>query len=296
MRVLILGGSGMLGHTLYRVLSRRFDARTTFRRNPAAFAWTGMFDPARSLGGVVVEDFDSIVRAFAWARPDAVVNCVGIVKQAAAAKDPVPSLAVNSLYPHRLAQLCRAAGTRLVHVSTDCVFAGTRGNYAESDPPDATDLYGRSKLMGEVTGPGSLTLRTSIIGHEIESAQGLVEWFVRQRGGRCKGFRRAIFSGLPTVTLSGLIADVLEKQPGLEGLYQVAADPIDKYTLLCLVNEAYGAGVTIDPDETFACDRSLDGSRFRQATGFAAAAWPDLVRAMRDDAAEFLNLRRSRGN
>ncbi|HWW77665.1 MAG TPA: sugar nucleotide-binding protein, partial [Pyrinomonadaceae bacterium] len=159
MRVLILGGSGMLGHKLWQVFAPRFDSYVTFRGPASAYAGAGLFDPARSIGGVSAQDFDSVVRAFAAVRPEAVVNCVGVVKQDAAAKDPLTSIGVNSLFPHRLAQLSRAAGARLVHLSTDCVFSGRAGNYAEGARPDAEDLYGRTKLLGEVAGEGCLTLR-----------------------------------------------------------------------------------------------------------------------------------------
>src|SRR4051794_30043428 len=274
MKVLILGGSGMLGHKLWQRFSERFDAYVTFRGAASAYARAGLFDLARSIGGVSAQDFDSIARAFAAVRPRAVVNCIGIVKQDASAKDPLTSIAVNSLFPHRLAQLARAAGARLIHLSTDCVFSGRAGNYDESARTDAEDLYGRAKLLGEVEGEGCLTVRTSMIGRELSGAHGLLEWFLSQEGGRVRGFRRAVFSGFTTRALADLLARVVAEHKSLSGVWHAAADPVNKFELLSLIKEAYGLSVEIEPDDEFVCDRSLDGSRFRAETGIAALPWP----------------------
>lgn len=293
MRVLILGGSGMLGHKLWQTFRERFDAYATFRQGPSAYARFGIFDPARSVGRVSAEDFDSVVRAFAAVRPEAVVNCVGIVKQDAAAKDPLASITVNSLFPHRLAHLCRASGARLVHLSTDCVFSGAAGGYAESDAADASDLYGRTKLLGEVDYENCLTLRTSMVGRELGGAHGLVEWFLAQRGRAVRGFRRAVFSGFTTEALSNLIAEVIERHPGLRGVWHAAAEPINKFDLLALVRDAYGLDIEIEPDETFVCDRSLDAARFREATGLNPPPWPEMVGRLRADRTRYEEFRRN---
>lgn len=291
MRVLVLGGGGMLGHKAYQVLGERFETYVTFRQSPRAYEHWGIFDPSRAVGQVSAGDFDTVARAFAAVRPDAVVNCVGVVKQDAAAKDPLTSIAVNSLFPHRLAALCGAAGARLVHLSTDCVFSGRAGNYAEADAPDAADLYGRTKLLGEVGGENCLTVRTSMIGRELSGAHGLLEWFLSQEGGRVRGFRRAVFSGFTTGALAELLARVVGEHPGLSGVWHAAAEPVDKFELLSLIKETYGLRVEIEPDESFVCDRSLDGSRFREATGLAAPSWPEMIRAMRDDPTPYERMR-----
>jgi dTDP-4-dehydrorhamnose reductase len=283
MRVLILGGGGMLGHKLCQLFGPRFETWATVRSGAGDLARRGILSAQRLLDGIDAADFDRLVRAIADVRPDAVINCVGIIKQLREAKDPIVSLAINSLLPHRLANLCRASGARLVHISTDCVFSGRKGRYTEADVSDAEDLYGRSKFLGEVVLPGCLTLRTSIIGREIKTASGLVEWFLGNRGGRVRGFRRAIYTGFTTSALARVMADVLENHPGLTGLYQVSSDPINKYDLLRLVNETYGLGVQIEADDDFVCDRSLDCTRFRQATGFCRPTWPEMIQDMRHD-------------
>jgi dTDP-4-dehydrorhamnose reductase len=213
-------------------------------------------------------------------RPAVVINCVGLVKQLADADDPLAALPVNALLPHRLARLCALTGTRLIHVSTDCVFSGRKGGYRESDDADAGDLYGRSKLLGEVDYANAMTLRTSIIGHELASAHGLIGWFLSQQGS-VRGFTRAIFSGLPTGELARVMKDFVVPRPDLRGVYHVAADPISKYDLLHVVNQEYGRGLDIRADGQLRIDRSLDGTRFREATGYVAPPWPWLVAEMR---------------
>jgi dTDP-4-dehydrorhamnose reductase len=283
MRLLILGGAGMLGHKLWQVCRSRFDTWVTVRGLRSAYVPLGLFEPERVVAGVDAFNFDTLVSAMAQVRPEVVVNCIGIIKQVASASDPIASLTINALLPHRLAVLARSSGARLIHISTDCVFAGRKGGYTEADHSDAEDLYGRTKFLGEVTGPGALTLRTSIIGRELATTSGLVEWFLSQPGGRVQGFRRAIFSGLTTLELAGLIARVIEQAPHLQGLYHVSAEPIDKCSLLELLRAAYGVPVEIEPNSDIMIDRSLDSRRFREATGYVPPAWPELVQKLADD-------------
>jgi len=292
MKVLILGGSGMLGHKLWQVAAEHFETYATVRQTPAVYTRYGLFDTARLQGHVSAEDFDSVTRAIALVRPDVTVNCIGIVKQAAAAQDPVTSIAINALFPHRLAYLCRAAGSRLIHISTDCVFSGRLGNYAEDDQSDAEDLYGRTKFLGEVGMENCLTLRTSIIGRELESSSGLVEWFLGQEGKRVRGYKRAIFSGFTTLALAETIVQLIAEHPELHGLWQVAAEPINKYDLLSLVKDAYGADIRIEPEETVAIDRSLNAERFRSRTGMVPPPWTEMIARMRQDTTPYAELRR----
>lgn len=280
-KILILGAAGMLGNAAYRLFaaSPGFEVIGTIRgRAPAELEQSAT---ARLLEGVNATDQDGLVRVFGEARPDLVINCIGVVKQLSAAKDPLVSITLNALLPHRLAELCAAAGARLVHVSTDCVFDGRKGNYKETDPSNAEDLYGKSKFLGEVDYPNAITLRTSIIGHELNSAHSLVDWFLSQAGPMVKGYRKAIYSGLPTVELARVIRDVVIPHPELHGLWHVAAEKIDKFELLKLVAREYGKTIDILPDDAVSIDRSMDGSRFQAATGYVAPAWPELIARMR---------------
>lgn len=279
-KILILGAAGMLGNAAYRLFagSPGFEIIGTLRGSvPAGLEQSAT---ARLMGGVNATDQDGLVRVIGETRPDVVVNCIGVVKQLSAAKDPLVSITLNALLPHRLAELCAAAGARLVHVSTDCVFDGRRGDYTEADLSNAEDLYGKSKFLGEVDYPNAITLRTSIIGHELNSAHSLVDWFLNQPGPMVKGYRKAIYTGLPTVELARVIRDVVIPRQELRGLWHVAADKINKFELLKLVARQYGKAVEIIPDDAVAIDRSMDGSRFRAATGYTAPAWPELIARM----------------
>jgi dTDP-4-dehydrorhamnose reductase len=288
MRVLILGGSGMLGHKLWQHCADRFDTYATFREPPSS----AIFDPERAIAGVDAGDLGSIRGALERARPDWVVNCIGIVKQDPAARDPLVSLGVNSMLPHQVAAMCASAGARLIHLSTDCVFSGERGGYRENDFPDAHDLYGRTKLLGELSeAEHCLTIRTSLIGRELSGSQGLMEWFLSRAGTRVHGYRHAIFSGFATPAMARLVGDLIAQRTPLHGLYHVAADPISKYELLSLLNEAFQCGVEIVPDDAFHCDRSLDGSRFTAATGFRSPSWQAMIAEMRNDPTPYSALR-----
>lgn len=284
MKVLILGVTGMLGNAVFRVFQAdpRFEVWGTLRRDAARKHFPAD-SHARLHAGVDVLDQDSLVAALAAIQPDVVINCVGLIKQLADAQDPLTALPINAMLPHRLARLCALSGARLIHVSTDCVFAGRKGHYAESDLSDAEDLYGKSKYIGELHDlPNAITLRTSIIGHELGSNYALVDWFLSQQGS-IKGFAKAVFSGLPTVELARVMKDFVVPHPQLNGLYHVAAEPIDKFRLLSLVASQYGKQIEICPDDTLVINRSLDGSRFRDVTGYVAPAWPELIRSMHEN-------------
>jgi dTDP-4-dehydrorhamnose reductase len=246
---------------------------------PAAFA-----DRFRDqvVTGVDVLDRSAVRQLLADLRPDVVVNAVGVIKQLPTVADTALTAEINGLLPHVLAQACDDIGARLVHPSTDCVFSGRRGAYDEDDVPDPVDFYGRSKLLGEVSAAPHLTLRTSIIGPELTGKASLVEWFLAQRGTTVRGFRRAIYSGLPTAELADLIGNVIVEHRGLSGLWHVASEPIDKHHLLELVAEAYEWTGEIVPDDSFVIDRSMRADRLRREIGYAPPPWPELVKRMRD--------------
>ena len=289
-RVLVLGGSGMLGHKLWQVLGQRMEAYATLRTSEHPAARLGLLDPARTILDVAADSADTVERALASAQPQVVVNCIGIVKQVREARDPIPSISINSLFPHRLAALCRAEGVRLIHVSTDCVFSGRTGRYDESDIPDPVDLYGRSKLLGEVDDGACLTVRTSIIGRELAGASGLLEWFLAQQG-TVRGFRRAIFSGLTTEALARILASIVCEHRDLTGIRHVASEPISKHDLLWMLKDAFGSSVDIVPDDEVVCDRSLDGARFEQETGLRAPPWTEMVAQLAADTTPYERLR-----
>lgn len=275
----------MLGHKLSQVISKEIDTFVTMRDAGLAEKFPGVFGKTRIIEGVDALSVESIDRAFEISQPTVVVNAVGIVKQIASAKDAVNSITVNSVFPHRLAERCGRKDIRLISMSTDCVFSGGRGNYSETDRPDPEDQYGRTKLLGEIDSPNALTIRTSIIGPQIQGEYSLLEWFLRQKGGKIKGYRKAIFTGWPTVELAEIVAKVITRHRELNGIFHIATQPISKFELLSLINQAYELNVEIEPDDAFDCNRSLNGERFAVNSGIVAKAWPELVKRMREDSA-----------
>jgi dTDP-4-dehydrorhamnose reductase len=282
LKLAVLGVSGMLGNAAFRILSARHPGNvygTTRSSVPPK-----LFEPclgSQIATGIEVENVDALAGFLGEVRPNVVINCIGIVKQVASSKDPLVAVPINSVFPHRLARLSNLVGARLIHVSTDCVFSGKKGNYIESDTPDAEDLYGRSKLLGEVDYRNAITLRTSIVGREIATCNGLIEWFLAQSG-RVRGYRRAIFSGLTTDELVRVIADQVIGHEDLRGVYHVSVDPISKFDLLTIVKEIYDTGTEIEPDDTVRIDRSLNSDRFRAATGYSPVPWRELIQQMRN--------------
>lgn len=275
-RVLVLGGTGMLGHAAVGVFAEAFEVVATARDATAGrrhglpgewLAFDALHDDPRALLQRV--------------RPDAVLNAIGLVKQLPAGQSPEPAIRLNALLPHQLAAACAEAGARLVHVSTDCVFSGelpAPARYREDDVPDARDVYGRSKLLGEVRDPPALTLRTSIIGRQLTRASGLLEWFAGRAGERVDGYRRARFSGLTTPELARVIRRVLLEYPRLSGVWHVAGEPIDKYTLLLGLRDVLGVDCEIVPRDEPVINRALDATRFDMATGYRPPAWAQMLR------------------
>lgn len=281
-RVLVLGVTGMLGHAVFEVFSQdaRHEVWGTMRGEEGRRSFSDVAQ-ASLLSGVDVLNQDSLVDTLDRADPDVVINCVGLIKQSAEVNNVLAALPINAMLPHRLAQLCRLANARLIHISTDCVFSGRKGMYRESDPSDAEDLYGRSKFIGELHDlPHAITLRTSMIGHELNSNHALIDWFLSQQG-QVHGFAKTVFSGLPTVELARVMRDWILPRPELHGLYHVAAKPISKFDLLTLAAKEYGKQIAIYKDEKLVIDRSLNAERFARATGYVAPEWPDLIRLLR---------------
>jgi len=280
MNILIVGATGMLGNTMLRFFAEDADTKVYGTvRDAGSKRYFSEKLTSSLIVGVDVENHDSLVRAFAESKPDIVINCVGVVKQLASANDTLQSVPINTLLPHRLAALCEATGSRLIHPSTDCVFSGKKGNYMEADFPDAYDLYGRSKLLGEVDYSNAITLRTSIIGHELSGSRSLICWFLAQKGST-KGFAKAIYSGFPTIELARIIKNFVIPRPKMRGLYHVASNPINKYDLLKLVAKTYGKTIDIRPSDELVIDRSLNADRFNQETGYRPPEWPELVELM----------------
>lgn len=280
MNVLVLGAGGMLGNAVIRILAENNNLSVFGSvRSDGVKRFFPRQIAEKLVTGCDVEKQDDLVKVFRQTKPDVVINCVGLIKQVAPTDYTMQAIAINSLLPHRLAALCEVVSARLVHVSTDCVFSGEKGKYVEEELSDAQDVYGKSKFLGEVYYPHTVTLRTSIIGHELQSAHGLIEWFLAQKE-HCNGYSRAIFSGLPTIALAQFIRDIIIPRPDLFGLYHVAAKPISKYELLSLVADVYGKSIEILPDDHLVIDRSLNADKLHRDTGYVVPDWRTLIQLM----------------
>lgn len=282
LKILVLGVSGMLGSAVFRVLSQitAYQVIGT-NRNLESLKFFSEEEKIRIHSNIDILNQDELLRLFSMVQPDVVINCVGIIKQQKSAKDPLSVLPINSLLPHRLSNFCKLISARLILISTDCVFNGKKGSYVEEDITDAEDLYGKSKELGEIRNQTHVfTIRTSIIGHELNSNYSLVNWFLSQNH-EVKGFTKAIFSGLPTCEIAEIIGKLILPNDALHGLYHISSNPISKFDLLKLIAEVYGKKINIIPSDELIIDRSLDSSKFREETSYSPSSWGDLILMMK---------------
>lgn len=289
-RVLVLGASGMLGSALMRVLGEKVDLEV-FGSIRSGIMRQYFASPVRErlIECPDVLDDQAVMKMLISLRPKVVINCISLARPALVAGDPLMLIPIYSLLPHRLSAFCELTDARLVHISTDGVFSGKKGGYTEDDVSDARDLYGMSKYLGEVRHPHAICVRTSIVGHELCTAHGLVDSFL-SHSSAFKGYSRVIYSGLPTVVLARIVRDVIVPRPDLYGIYHVASPPISKYALLRLVADTYRKAIEIIEDDSVVSDRSLNGKRFEQSTGYVVPDWPQLIAAMHADACEHVHI------
>jgi dTDP-4-dehydrorhamnose reductase len=285
--ILILGANGMLGSSLFRYLSKN----TTFNIVGSVRTEKARLDISRQGFDNIVTGTDAcnkqqLKELFNQIQPKWVINCIGLIKQLDKSKSPAPSIEINSLLPHQIATLCSRENAKLIHFSTDCVFSGANGMYDENSLPDTTDLYGRSKLLGEVTYKGHLTLRTSIIGHEIARSISLIDWFLAQKH-PVNGFSKAIFSGLPTIYIAEFLNKYILNGNNLSGLYHLSADPINKYDLLQLVKSQYQKNIEIINHSHVMINRSLDSTKLKNTIGFKPNCWTKLIEKMHNEYQEY---------
>ncbi len=280
MKILILGGTGMLGSMLFKRLCNdsRYDVYATIR-SEKLLKYFDRDVVGKIINNCDIDNHEKLNDVISVLNPDAVINCIGLIKQVYSATDPIEMIKLNALFPHQLERIASTYNARTIHISTDCVFSGDVGNYSEDDLPDALDIYGRSKSLGELRGEKSITLRTSIIGHELEGQRGLLEWFLSTRG-ICDGYTKAIFSGFPTIILSEIIANTVLQMPEMSGIYHVASSPISKYDLLKLIAEIYSKTIDIHPSGKLVINRSLNPTKFNQLTGYKAPEWREMIETM----------------
>lgn len=278
--IVVLGCTGMLGHKLMQTISETTDYHvygTVRTADQKRLSKLPQNNQTTIVGDISSENLTNLRKLFSEVRPVAVVNCIGIVKQLPEGNQPLPCIKINSLLPHQLAEMTREVGSRLFHFSTDCVYSGTKGHYSEGDPTDPQDLYGKSKALGEISGSGCFTIRSSIIGPELESHLGLFEWFCQQKGKKVKGYQKALYTGFTTTAMSQILLMLIEKFPDMNGIWNVASTPISKYEILQKINQVLNLGIEIEADQSYAINRTLDGRKFEEATGFKPPTWDQMI-------------------
>lgn len=283
MRILILGATGMLGHALINHFQNDFEVFTTLRNDVKKYIGTGLFEKTKYYDFIYAEDTEKISLIVDEIKPEVIINAIGVIKQLPSSKNVVQTLTLNSIFPHLISDIANRFNSRFITIGTDCVFDGKKGNYTEVDESNATDLYGRSKNLGEVIRDNCLTIRTSIIGRELETNHSLVEWFLSQNGKTVKGYRNGIYSGFPTKILSEIISKIITEHPKLQGLYHISSEPINKFDLLHLIKEEYKLEIEIEPFSDFRIDRSLNSDKFRKETGFKPMDWASMIKIMAED-------------
>lgn len=287
MKILIFGGGGMLGHKLNQMWRDKFEILTTLRKGFFEYERFNIFEREKVIENVEIEQIDRVYQIIEDHKPDVIVNAIGIIKQLPSAKNTVKTLWVNSIFPHQLAEIAEKNNSRLITISTDCVFDGKKGNYAEADIPNAIDLYGQSKHLGEVVDGNALTIRTSIIGRELQTRYGLVEWFLSNEGRKVNGFSKAIFSGFPTCVFANILEKIITNHKDLSGLYHISSEPINKLKLLKLIKNAYKLNIEIVEFSDFEIDRSLDSTKFKEKTNFKFQGWEAMISQMAKDSTPY---------
>lgn len=287
--VAVIGAAGLLGHVVVETLLDGVDEVTgTLRRPRADVEWWPPFrdenDRLRLIDGVDATDWPQLSRLLDQIQPDTIVNCAGVTPRRREAADAVEVIGVNSLLPHQLARWGATAGCRLINISTDCVFGHEPGGFTEDDTPTATDLYGRTKALGEVDGGDAITIRTSFVGRELVGHTELLEWFLSNAGRTVEGFGEVWYSGVPVATVADVVLRLATTHRQLSGLYHLAAEPISKLDLLRVANDAFGARVTILPDTTTTSHRTLDGTRLREVLPIDPVDWSHALSQLADDA------------
>jgi dTDP-4-dehydrorhamnose reductase len=284
MRVIILGVSGMIGHRLFMDMSQKFETFGTLKNDKNFYKNNSLFEKKNVVENINVLNYEVLTGALAAIDPDVIINCVGITKRKKEIENTRRTLYINALFPHKLAEWSKVNKKRIIHISTDCVFDGKIGNYSEESLTTAEDLYGRTKALGEINYNHTLTLRSSFIGRELFSKTELLEWFLSQNGLTIKGFTKALYTGVSTIFLSQIVADIIESHPNLSGLKQLSIEkPISKYELLCLAREAFKCNIEIIPDDTFEIKPTLKGERLRDELGYVVPTWENMMYDLAND-------------
>ena len=274
-KVLILGANGLIGNGLTRYFATKNINLTAVVRSKIKkfqkkinFAYCNNLNSIRSL--------NSISKIISQDKPDFVINCIGVTKHYKNKNNKI----LNIELPKALIRLKKKNKFNFIHITTDCVFNGLKGNYTENSNTNANDLYGLSKLTADkflLKSKKCIILRTSTIGSEIKTRNGLFEWFLSNKK-NCIGFKNAYFSGLTTLELSKIIYNFIIKKKKLkEDIYNLSGPKINKFLLLNLIKEIYNKEILIKPDYKFKIDRSLNSNKFVKISKYKKKSWKKMI-------------------
>ena len=282
MKILILGSNGLVGNTISRYFFEKENYQTIAILRD--YSKLKLFHKKFHQKFLVIEnilDYEKTKKIIKSVKPDILINCLGITNKEITnnPKQIEKFIIINSLFPHWLQRLCSNIDARLIHFSTDCIFSGKKGFYSEKDIPDPPDIYGRSKLLGELNYENTLTIRKSVIGHELASKNGLLEWFLAQNN--CvQGYKNVIFSGITVLELARLIDTYIIPRSDLKGILNISGQSISKFDLLKILANVYNKSIEIIPNESMNINRTLNGSQFNKLTGYRISPWSSLIKSM----------------
>ena len=284
MKILILGGNGMIGHKLYQVISKKYpNTWVLFKKKYELVQNNLLYKKDFVIDDFDVCDFSRLIQLLNNLKVDIIINAIGLTIRRNVYEIQSKSILINSVLPHVLNEWVISNDKRLIHFSTNCVFSGKDGFYNEESFVDSNDFYGRSKALGEIISTNSLTLRSSMIGRELENKTELLEWFLSNKNGTVSGYNKAIYSGITTNCMADFVVKIIENYPDMNGLYNVSSEKITKFDLLKLFNEYFDTNITIIPNNLFATNKALNSEKFFKKTGFIKPDWVDLIKDLVND-------------
>jgi dTDP-4-dehydrorhamnose reductase len=292
MRILILGGNGMIGHKMYQMISKvNEDTWVTLRNDLSTYIFSNIYNHEKVIDKIDLSDFNKLLHTLNEINPDIILNACGITIRRGVEKIKSNTILLNSVLPHFLNEWVSLNHKRLIHFSTDCVFSGKKGDYLDTDIKDAYDLYGSTKSLGEIVDSKyAITLRGSMIGRELENKTELFEWFMQQSNKNIKGFSEAIYSGITTIKMAEIVLILINYYPNLTGIYNISSKPISKFDLLKMCNEQFNINANIEMDNSYTSNKNLISDKIFNEIGIEKPNWIDLIRQLKDDCLIYTNL------
>jgi dTDP-4-dehydrorhamnose reductase len=287
MKILILGGNGMIGHKMYQVISKKYpNTWVLFKKKYDSVQNNLLFKKDFVIDDFDVSDFSKLIQLLNHLKVDIIINAIGLTIRRNVYDIHSKSILINSVLPHILNEWVISNNKRLIHFSTDCVFSGKDGFYTEDSFVDSIDFYGRTKGLGEIISSNTLTLRSSMIGLELENKTELLEWFLSNKNGVVQGYNRAIYSGITTNCMANFVEKIIEHYPNINGLYNVSSEKITKFDLLNLFNDYFQTNINIVPNNLYVTNKVLNSDKFYKITGFKKPDWENLIKDLVNDSKE----------